>query len=147
MKRCPALQNLSREHHTALSLALRLRRAAASGDELAVEAACNQACEVFRNELLPHFREEELCLLPRLEAAGAGAVVARTLIEHRALQRLVRELELPDADVLLRFADLLTTHVRFEERDLFDQAETLVGADALAEILRRPPVPEPASPA
>ena len=49
--------------------------------------------------------------------------------------------------MLLRFADLLTTHVRFEERDLFDQAETLVGADALAEILRRPPVPEPASPA
>ena len=91
MKRCPALQNLRanttrRCRWPALCVAPR-----PAATELAAEAACNQACEVFRNELLPHFREEELCLLPRLEAAGAGAVVARTLIEHRALQRLVRE--------------------------------------------------------
>ena len=138
MKRCPELQDLSREHHTALRLALHLRRAADSGDEAQIEAACSRACELFQNELLPHFREEEQWLLPRLEAVGASALVARTLIEHRALQRLIRELELPDADMLRRFADLLTAHVRFEERELFDAAEELLGRDVLARVLHTP---------
>ncbi|MCP5269340.1 MAG: hemerythrin domain-containing protein [Zoogloeaceae bacterium] len=137
MKRCPALLDLSREHHGALSLAVRLRRAAESGDEAAIEAACLRAQQVFLQELLPHFKEEEQCLLPLLEAVGANAVVARTLIEHRAMQRLIRELDLPDAEVLLRFADLLTAHVRFEERELFERAEALVGEEKLATALQR----------
>lgn len=137
MKRCPELQDLSREHHTALRLALQWRRAAESGDEAKIDAACNQARTAFEAELLPHFREEERCLLPRLEALGASAIVARTLIEHRAMHRLVRDLEIPDGEILLRFADLLTSHVRFEERDLFDTAETLIGREVLARILGR----------
>ena len=100
MKRCPELQNLSREHHTALRLAVHWRRAAQSGDDQAIVEASAHAREAFDAELLPHFREEEIYLLPRLEAVGASAVVARTLIEHRAMQRLVRELEIPDGDVI-----------------------------------------------
>ncbi len=140
MKRCPELQNLSREHHTALRLALQWRRAAESGIEESIVAASQHACSVFVAELLPHFREEEIYLLPRLEACGATAVVARTLIEHRAMQRLVRELEIPDGEVLLRLADLLTAHVRFEERELFEDAERLLGREVLARALRREPV-------
>lgn len=136
MKRCPELQDLSREHHTALRLALHLRRAAASGDEVQIDEACSHARELFQQELLPHFRVEERCLLPRLEAAGGSAHVARTLIEHRAMQRLVRDLEVPDGETLERFADLLTAHVRFEERELFEAAETLLGRDVLARVLR-----------
>lgn len=137
MKRCPELQDLSREHHTALKLALHLKRAVADGNDAAIDAACNQVREVFDSELLPHFREEEQCLLPALEAAGGSAVVARTLIEHRALQRLVRELEIPDPEVLLRFAELIGEHVRFEERELFPAAEELLGREKLARVLRR----------
>ncbi|MBW7902641.1 MAG: hemerythrin domain-containing protein [Rhodocyclaceae bacterium] len=136
MKRCPELQNLSREHHAALRLAVHLKRAAASGDDAEIETACAHLREVFDSELLPHFREEELCLLPCLESAGGSAVVARTLIEHRTLQRLVRELEIPDADTLRRFAELMTEHVRFEERELFDAAENLLGRETLGRILR-----------
>jgi hemerythrin-like domain-containing protein len=138
MKRCPELQDLSREHHAALRLALHLKRAATSGDDVQVAAACTKVRAVFDSELLPHFREEEQCLLPRLEAAGARAVVARTLIEHRAMQRLVRDLEIPDAELLLRFSGLLTAHVRFEESELFEIAETLLGRDVLARVMRRP---------
>lgn len=140
MKRCPELQKLSREHHTALRLALQWRRAAESGIEESIVAASLHARDVFVAELLPHFREEEIYLLPRLEAAGATAVVARTLIEHRAMQRLVRELEIPDGEILLRLADLLTAHVRFEERELFEDAERLLGREVLARVLRRDPI-------
>lgn len=139
MKRCPELQDLSREHHTALKLAVHLKRAATSGDEAQVEAACAQARELFAAELLPHFREEEQSLLPSLAAAGASSAVARTLIEHRALARLVRQLEIPDTESLLRFAELLATHVRFEERELFAEAEALLGRDVLARLLRHEP--------
>lgn len=135
MKRCPELLKLSREHHGALRLALNLRRAVAADGE-AVEAACAEARRCFDAELLPHFQEEERCLLPYLQSAGGEAIVARTLVEHRTMIRLVRELELPDADTLLRFADLLAAHVRFEERELFEAAQTLLGRDALARIAR-----------
>lgn len=135
MKRCPELQNLSREHHTALKLAVHMKRAVASNDESEIDAACEQARAIFNKELLPHFREEELRLLPSMEAAGASAVVARTLIEHRALQRLVREMEIPDPDTLLRFAELMAEHVRFEEQQLFPAAEELLGRTTLARIL------------
>ena len=36
------------------------------------------------------------------------------------MQRLVRELEIPDGEVLLRFADLLTAHVRFWKSAIFE---------------------------
>lgn len=135
MKRCPELQNLSREHHTALKLAVHMKRAVASNDEGEIDAACVHACTIFNKELLPHFREEEQRLLPSMEAAGASAAVARTLIEHRALQRLVREMEIPDPDTLLRFAELMAEHVRFEEQQLFPAAEELLGRTTLARIL------------
>jgi hemerythrin-like domain-containing protein len=136
MKRCPELQDLSREHHTALKLALHLKRAVASGDEALIEEGCTHTAEIFDRELMPHFREEEQCLLPALEAAGGSAVVARTLIEHRALQRLVRDMEIPDPDVLQRFAELIAEHVRFEEQQLFPAAEDLLGREKLARLLQ-----------
>lgn len=139
MKRCPELQNLSREHHLALKLALDLKRAVAGGNDAAIDAACNRVRAIFDGELLPHFREEERRLLPALEAAGGSAVVARTLIEHRALQRLVRELEIPDPEVLLRFAELIGEHVRFEESELFPAAEELLGRERLARLFAANP--------
>jgi len=139
MKRCPELQDLSREHHTALKLAVHLKRAVASGDEALIDEGCERTRLLFDSELLPHFREEERRLLPALESAGGSAVVARTLIEHRALQRLVREMDIPDPDILQRFAELIAEHVRFEENELFPAAEDLLGRERLAQLLAARP--------
>lgn len=136
MKRDPALQSLSSEHHGALHLALLLRRAADSGDPHAVAAGCADALRAFETDLLPHFAEEERALLPLLQSAGADALAARTLVEHRAMKRVARELEIADADALRRFADLLTAHVRFEERELFAEAQRILDPAALARIGR-----------
>lgn len=122
MKRLDCLGDLSREHHTALSLALRARRAAAGGDnEVAAMAA--KVRERFAAELEPHFREEERWLLPALAEMGQQALVERTLADHAELARLVEELAVPSAETLQAFADGLTAHVRFEERELFPAAE------------------------
>ncbi|MFW5397304.1 MAG: hemerythrin HHE cation binding domain-containing protein [Candidatus Accumulibacter regalis] len=122
MKRHDTLQDLSREHHTALKLALDARRAATSGDAERVATAAATCTRVFAAALEPHFRSEESGLLPAM-LAGEEALVARTLREHAELRALVGRLPDADATTLLSFADLLSAHVRFEERELFAAAQ------------------------
>ena len=123
MKRHQTLQDLSREHHTAHTLALAARRAATSGDPRQVLASATACAEVFATHLEPHFVVEETTLLPAMAEAGEGALVERTLREHAALRELVQRLSGADASDLLGFADLLSAHVRFEERELFEMAQ------------------------
>lgn len=126
MKRHAALQDLSREHHHALKLALDCRRAAVAADvarQDATIAAC-RAC--FVSDLEPHFQIEERDLLPRLAAAGETALVERTLAEHAAIRQLVAALPQRGAGGLEEFAALMNAHVRFEERQLFAALEKLL---------------------
>ncbi|MBN9422842.1 MAG: hemerythrin HHE cation-binding protein [Candidatus Accumulibacter sp. 66-26] len=123
MKRHATLQDLSREHHTALKLALDAKRAAQAGEPARVQALAQACAELFPRELEPHFVVEEVDLLPLLAQAGEDALVARTRHEHAQLRALAAQLPGADAALLLRFAELLAEHVRFEERELFEVAQ------------------------
>lgn len=130
MKRDASLTALSREHHTALSLANRIGKALRAGDETAIETARLDLVERARAELAPHFDEEEARLLPLLVACGEAALAERTLAEHIMLRRLAgaaAEAVLPaDAIACLSaFATLLVAHVRFEEREMFQRVQAL----------------------
>ena len=126
MKRTPALQPLSREHHTALTLAKACERAALSGDEGLVANACQRAIQAFSNELEPHFQFEEQSLLPLLPGAETQALAERTLEDHQRLRALLDGLQQNDAKALESFGKLLSAHVRFEERELFPVLESLL---------------------
>ena len=128
MKRHPQLQDLSREHHGALKLARAARQAAESGEMDAMTAFAQRVVRVFATELDPHFRVEEQGILVALARAGENELVERTLSEHAELRRLTMLLSDPDAVTLLRFADLLAAHVRFEERELFEAAQHQMAA-------------------
>ncbi|MBK7024010.1 MAG: hemerythrin domain-containing protein [Sulfuritalea sp.] len=128
MKRHPQLQDLSREHHGALKLARAARQAAESGEMDAMTAFAQRVVRLFATELDPHFRVEEQGILVALARAGENELVERTLSEHAELRRLTMLLSHPDAATLLRFADLLTAHVRFEERELFEAAQHQMAA-------------------
>lgn len=123
MKRSPALLKLSREHHTALSLALRIEKADNALAQSAVQAALP---DIFRKELEPHFQEEENDLLPQLAQAGEAALVERTLQEHADLRWLTVLIANGDLAALSAFAKLLHAHVRFEERELFMIAQRVL---------------------
>lgn len=123
MKRHQQLQELSREHHNALKLALHAKRAALSGDHAQISASASACVDAFGLELNPHFVAEETALLPALLKEGEQDLVRRTLSEHEAMRALVRQLAQPSATILLDFAELLTAHVRFEERELFEVAQ------------------------
>jgi hemerythrin-like domain-containing protein len=126
MKRIPALQPLSREHHTALTLAKACERAAQSRDEERVGKTCQRVLQAFSDELEPHFQVEEQSLLPLLRSAGNTALEQRTLEDHRQLRALLSGLRRNDIETLGSFGKLLTEHVRFEERELFPALEHLM---------------------
>jgi hemerythrin-like domain-containing protein len=126
MKRHAALQNLSREHHTALKLARQARFGCDAGLVEAIAQAARSIREAFPEKLEAHFQTEEADLLPALAEAGASQLVKRTLAEHAELRDLNRRLAEPDSDTLARFATLLNDHVRFEERELFETAQRLL---------------------
>lgn len=126
MKRHAALQALSREHHTALVLALACARAANSGSDEKILAAGERAVRQFDTDLEPHFRQEEDALLPLLREAGQDELVRRTLDDHVRLRAMVESLRERDTAYLGEFAKALSDHVRFEEQELFPAAERVV---------------------
>lgn len=128
MKRHPALLQHSRDHHHALKLARLARFAADSGAPPAIAEAVQAIAEQFPARLEPHFQEEEEGLLVRLAGAGQQELVRRTRDEHRLLRELDERLRAQPDDLvaLSSFATLLHDHVRFEERELFEIAQTLL---------------------
>lgn len=126
MKRSVFLQPLSREHHTALTLAKACERAAQSGDDAMVRQACLRAIVAFKNELDAHFRTEETSLLPLLKSPETQLLVQRTLMDHDQLRSLLIGLQQNDVEALNSFGKKLTEHVRFEERELFPVIEGLL---------------------
>jgi hemerythrin-like domain-containing protein len=135
MKRSDALAPLSREHHVALEVALRLRRA----DTADAAAARDGFLEFFASDGEAHFRAEEEILLPA--AAGALATddpdVTRVLEDHAEIRRRAAALA-GDADPsvaeLVALGELLNGHVRHEERVLFPRIEAALGDAELAQL-------------
>jgi len=62
MKRIPALQPLSMEHHLSLSLAVKAMRMARSDDEAGKQALCERIVGEYADLWRPHFDAEERCL-------------------------------------------------------------------------------------
>lgn len=125
MKRNSILQPLSREHHTALTLAKACERAAMSGDAAQVELACQRAIQAFSDELEAHFQIEE-SLLPLLQSPETLLLAQRTLAEHQQLRVFRDGLHLNNVESLGSFGKCLTAHVRFEERELFVVLESVL---------------------
>ncbi len=134
MKRRQELHGLSDDHHTALIVALRCRRAAAGQGDLSIGGAGAQALKLDRTPLREHFRVEEDLLVPALREMGETAMAERILAEHRELAALLAG-EHPVRETVAAFADLLDRHIRYEERVVFEQTQDRLSS-AVAESIR-----------
>ena len=123
MKRDPRLAELSREHHHALVLARRARRAAEGHGSRSSQDVWGEVVRRFAAELAPHFEIEERLILPALELRGEEELAARARDDHARLRRLVCDDEGCLQARLEEFGSVLTEHVRFEEREMFPIAE------------------------
>lgn len=130
MKRRAELRDLSDDHHTSLVLAQRCKQAARPDGSASPADVWRQVLEAFESHLEPHFQIEERHLLPALEEIGRPELARRIREDHASLRELVGS-ELPTENVLERFGSLLESHVRFEERQVFEPTQHLLPADAL----------------
>ncbi len=90
-------------------------------------------------ELINHFEIEEQVLFP---VCGPLPVVDSLVGEHRAMEALIAQLRTsPRADLLEQFCQLLSTHIRREENELFELIQRSLPREVLdragAEIDRR----------
>ena len=136
MKRHPALQPLSRDHHVALGVALRLRRATA-GD---ATAARDAFLAFWREDGARHFRVEEDVLLPAfaIHADPDAECVARMLMDHVRIRAAARRLEEPGdppVEALHELGTMLEGHVRLEEREVFPLIEDALPPRAAEELV------------
>jgi ketosteroid isomerase-like protein len=133
MKRSAQLAPLSRDHHVALEHALRLRRA----DHHDVADAIAAFAAFFAADGKRHFVQEETLLVPQLTAADAE-LGRRVLHEHAEIRRRLDALSSePDVAAARELGELITGHVRFEERELFPRLEEALPAAGLDELGRR----------
>jgi hypothetical protein len=141
VKRHPALEQLSRDHHQALVVAQRLKRAS---DATGTSARAGFV-KYWEAEGRAHFREEEEILLPG--CAGFvnpdEPIVAKVLTDHVRIRHFadtVQGVDRPGLDVLHDLGTQLEQHVRREERELFpliEQSLPEAELDRLVALLAR----------
>ncbi len=88
----------------------------------------------FENHLLPHFEIEEKYLFPVLDEGNE--LIQKALAEHRRLKRLFKDKE----DLVKSLGSIekeLELHIRFEERELFNEIQKNATEEELAVIFEK----------
>lgn len=134
MKRIHELKKLSEDHHLGLVLARRACIAAKGSSGRTPAQAWEDIEKKFQDELEPHFRIEEDCLLPHLEALNEMALVDRLRNEHKELRRIVNDRSSRSLSQLKDFGEKLERHIRFEERELFETIQERIAPALLKEV-------------
>ena len=131
IKRHPALQPVSREHHQGLLLCWKIRTGLAKKVE--ISRIKTYVDWFYEHHILPHFRMEESTIFPVL--GNNHELVRRALTEHRRLKMLFEERTEVD-ESLRRLEKELEAHIRFEERVLFNEIQNAATPKELEEIKR-----------
>lgn len=129
LKRHPALQPLSHDHHQGLLLCWKIRQ----GFKLGIEPSrIKTYCEWFwENHLQSHFEEEEKVIFPVLSAQNS--LVKQALSEHKRLRNLFSNWENLEL-TLGQIEEILEKHIRFEERIFFPAVQEIATQSQLEEI-------------
>ncbi|HJV20017.1 MAG TPA: hemerythrin domain-containing protein [Sediminibacterium sp.] len=135
IKRHPAIVSFSKDHHFGLLLIWKIRQGFTRS--IPAKRISNYVLYFFKEDLANHFQEEETLLFGRLPFEDPLRKKAET--DHVFIYSLIRDIENnPSDEVLLNlFANELEKHIRFEERDLFNHIQEVLGADELLEIAQR----------
>ena len=140
MLRDPSLIPLSHQHHNGLALCVLTRRSLSKDSSPAnIAKLARRVIDRFELELVNHFEIEEQVLFPVCENR---ALIDDLLKDHRSLETMIPPLRnAPSAEILEQFCQSLSTHIRREESELFEQIQKELPREILdragAEIDRR----------
>jgi hemerythrin-like domain-containing protein len=128
---------LSHQHHNALAMCVLTRRSLGDDASAAnVARLARRAIDRYELELTNHFEIEEQILFPAIgKALGESALVAALAAQHRQVEELIAQLRsAPNAPLLERLCGLLTEHIRREESELFEMAQSRLSEAILREL-------------
>jgi len=137
MKRHEALVQLSHEHHHGLVWAKRFYDLPDSAPLADQQELLEEFLPIWRDEINPHFRNEEEILLPLFDVDADPDVecIRQMLQQHIHIRRDVLLLEFePNIEVIHRLGNALKEHIRLEERDVFPLVEEKASQETLDAI-------------
>ncbi len=137
MLRDPNLIPLSHQHHNALAMCVLMRRSL--GQDPSPENVAHlarRAIDRYELELVNHFEIEEQILFPAIQInLGKLPLVDSLIAQHRQVEDLIAQLRsTPAAALLERLCGLLAEHIRREESDLFQMAQSRLPESTLREL-------------
>lgn len=137
IKRNPALVEFSRDHHFGLLLVWKIRQGQRTG--IKPVRIGKYISFFYQEDLAHHFADEETWLFPKLPADDPQRLRAER--EHLEVRSLVNSISQDSSDPQLqtRFADLLEAHIRFEERELFNELQDRMSEEQLLRLLKEVP--------
>ena len=131
IKRSKELAPLSRDHHDGLLFSWKIKQGLANGTS--VETIGNYTGWFWANHLKPHFEKEEELLIKFLPPDNP--LVHQMFNEHTQIRNLIISLgKEPNSNSLHILAELMNSHIRFEERKLFAYVEEVLTPEQLTEI-------------
>ncbi len=136
MLRDKNLVPLSRQHQHALALCVRLDRAL-QAREIDVEAWQAEIVQIVEQEIKLHFAAEETEIFPAAQDDAELEAVVKDLVEEHAVLRnlFARAADRTlDPAGLRTLVEVLSGHIRKEERQLFEGLQQRLSHDRLASI-------------
>lgn len=129
IKRHPSLQEYSRDHHQALLLCWKIKVGFSKG--ISVDRIKTYVNWFYENHILEHFTMEEKYMFPVL--SSDHELIIRVLEEHKMLLDLFTNTD--DVENSLKKLHVaLKDHIRFEERILFNEIQSVASQDQLNKI-------------
>lgn len=118
LKRNDALRSVSRDHHHALLLCLKIKKGLSKG--ISADRIKKYSDWFYQNHILKHFELEEKYMFPVL--GNENKLIRQALQDHQLLSKLFTD-ELHIEDSLKQIQTELEKHIRFEERILFGEIQ------------------------
>jgi iron-sulfur cluster repair protein YtfE (RIC family) len=129
MKRHKALHTLSHEHHHGLLLAQLIKYGSPDYKDLpkTLSGKKDYTLRIFKRELIPHFKKEEEILFPlsKDKSDRIKALINELIKQHKKVYSLIEKIEVTDSveEYLNELGMLLESHIRLEERELFQEIQ------------------------
>lgn len=143
MKRHESLITLSQQHHDTLILAQLIKKNTPAYKGLPTELYDKRVYTLnkFREEIVPHFEAEELILIPFILGKNKRIdILSEEIIgEHKKISELI-ELIREEVDIeenLDKLGNLLSIHIRKEERELFQLIQEVFSEEQLTKLLNQ----------
>ena len=129
IKRSSALVQFSKDHHFALLLIWKVRQGLRFGIES--QRINNYIIFFFQNYLEEHFKEEEDLLFVHLDFNNASRTVAEQ--DHKTIREIMEKIKSDPKNktISTEFINRLEKHIRFEERELFNELQNTLSESEL----------------